>query len=51
VLEGIEELRSLGLDITIQTLKIDGEMLSIDTYQDLEKISNIPRDDFTLGVI
>ena len=37
MLEGIEQLRCLDLDITIQTLEIDGEMLSIDTYQHLEK--------------
>ena len=50
-LEGIEQLRCLDLDITIQTLEIDGEMLSIDTYEDLEKISNFPRSEFTLGII
>ena len=50
-LEKIEQLRCLELDITIQTLEIDGEMLSVDTHEDFKKISGIPRDSFTLGII
>jgi CMP-2-keto-3-deoxyoctulosonic acid synthetase len=49
--EKIEQLRCLELDIKVQTLEIDGEMLSVDTHADLKKISAIPSHVFTLGTL
>ena len=49
--EKIEQLRCLELDIEVQTLEIDGEMLSVDTPADLKKISAIPSHVFTLGTL
>ena len=51
VLEGIEQLRCIESDILVQTLEINSEMLSVDTNADLQKVSRIPRDEFTLGII
>ncbi len=51
VKEGIEQLRCLDANVKVQTLEIQGEMLSVDTKNDLKKISNISKEYFMLGLV
>ena len=48
--EGIEQLRCLEAGIKVQTLEIKGKMLSVDTQDDLKKISKINKKDFTFAM-
>ena len=51
VKEGIEQLRCLDANVKVQTLEIQSEMLSVDTKNDLKKISNISKEYFMLGLV
>ena len=51
VKEGIEQLRCLDAGVKVQTLEIQGKMLSVDTQNDLKKISNISKEYFMYGLI
>ena len=49
--EKIEQLRCLEQDIPIDTYKINGEMLSVDTEEDFKKIESLEKERFTLSIL
>ena len=49
--EKIEQLRCLEQDIPIDTYKINGEMLSVDTEEDFKKIEALEKERFTLSIL